>query len=129
MQCTRRHFLQITGSVAAAMGLGVTGVAIDRMLSGHASFSQWRALPGTTVDLTVDVAHPETLSVEIVARTESGLYHVDTLKGAATLSVGVPYIETADESFELIAVVRNDDGRYCQSEPVEVLTEPFMFGM
>ena len=129
MQCTRRHFLQITGRVAAAMGLGVTGVALDRILSGHATFSQWRALPGTALNLTLDIPHPEALSVEIVARTESGLFQIDSLKGAQLLSIDVPYIETANESFELIAVVRDADGRHCKSEPVEVLTEPFMFGM
>ena len=129
MQWTRRHFLQITGSAAAAVGLGAIGVVADRILNGKASFGEWRALPGMALDLTLDVAHPEETSVEIIAQTEAGFFRVDTLMGAKTLKIDVPYIETANESFMLVAVVRDNDGRCCKSDPVEVLTEPFMFGM
>ena len=129
MQWTRRHFLQITGSAAAAMGLGVAGIAIDRILSGCVSFSEWRALPGMALDLTLDVAHPEKTSVDIVAQTDRGYFRLDTLKGAKKLKIDVPYIDTAKESYMLVAVVRDGEGRSRQSDPVEVLTEPFMFGM
>ena len=129
MQWTRRHFLQITGSAAAAMGLGAVGITIDHTLSGRASFGEWRALPGMALDLTLDVAHPEETSVDIVAQTENGYFRLDTLKGAKILKIDVPYMETANESFMLMAVVRDGEGRCCNSDPVEVLTEPFMFGM
>ena len=129
MQWTRRHFLQITGSAAAAMGLGATGMALDRMLSGSARFCEWRALPGMVLDLTLEMAHPEAKSVDIIAQTEAGYFKVDSLKGAETLKVDIPYVETVNDSFQLLAVVRDANGRYCQSEPVEVIAEPFMFGM
>ena len=129
MQWTRRHFLEITGGAAAALGLCAAGIGLDRVLAGHASFGTWRALPGMTLDLSIDVDSPEQATVEIVAHTSEGYLHVETLRGARQVRVEVPYIETSEDSYELLAVVQDTSGRCCHSDAVEVLAEPFMFGM
>ena len=125
MKWNRRNFLKITGGVMAALGVGV-GV---KALSGRVFFDDWRALPGMTMILTVEVDSPETKQVEFMARTAEGTRRVGMLHGAHTLEVEIPYVETAAESYELVAVVHDWHLGSISSEPVEVLTQSYRFGL
>lgn len=128
MKWTRRHFLQLTGGIAATVGLGLTPKLV-RTLSGKAYFEDWRALPGMNLQLTLEVESPETTQVELLARTDTGEIHLADMPGASQLSVQIPYYKTGHDSYELIARVVDNQGRYLDSEPVEVITESFHFGM
>ena len=128
MKWTRRHFLQLTGGIAATVGLGLTPKLV-RTLSGKAYFEDWRALPGMNLILTLEVESPETTQVELIARTDNRETHLMEMAGSAQISVQIPYFKTGKDSYELIARVVDDQGRYLDSEPVEVITESFHFGM
>lgn len=125
MHWNRRNFLKITGGMMAAVGVG-TGV---KLLTGSAAFNDWRALPGMTMTLTLNVDKPEKKKVNIIARTQEGASHVQSMKGAQTLEVEVPFLETSKEAYELIAVVSDWRGASLTSEPVEVLAQAYRFGL
>ena len=128
MKWTRRHFLKLTGGMAATFGLAMTP-GLWRALAGKAHFDDWRALPGMSMNLTLDVESPQTKHIELLARTETGDFHLMDLKGAHQQSVVIPYFKSGRDSYQLIARVLDIDGRYLDSEPVEVITESFHFGM
>ena len=128
MKWTRRHFLEATGGLAAAVGLGLTPGFMKR-LSGHAVFEDWRALPGMVLNLSVEVASPEGKQVTLLARTAEGETSLGDLACASQMQIEIPYIRTGHDSYELIARVSDRYGRYFDSDAVEVLTESFQFGM
>ena len=109
----------------AALGIGVT----VKTLAGKVYFNDWRALPGMTMTLTLETDTPENKHVDIIARTKEGSRHIQTLQGAPTLEVEIPFIETADESYELIALVYDWQLASLESEPVEVLVQSYRFGL
>ncbi len=126
MHWTRRQFLQVTGAAAAALGLGALSIMPS---DGHVAFEDWRALPGMKARLTLDVDNPQNTRVYLVAQTDSEQRIVDTFEGAPSLDIPVPFIKTSEESFMLFAVVMDHGHPACVSEPLEVLTESFMFGL
>lgn len=125
MKWNRRNFLKISGGLMAALGVGVS----MKTLSGRVFFNDWRALPGMTMTLTVDVDSPETKQVDIIARTVEGSHHIRTLKGAHTLEIEMPFVQTAEESYELVAVVYDWHLSSIESDPIEVLAQAYRFGL
>ena len=126
MRLSRRDFLRISGGAVAVAGLG--GAVFGARETGRVEFSDWRALPGMHLTLTLDMPSPELSRVRVVARSEGQERVIMTLDGARTLDIEMPYIETSEESFELVALAENDVAR-CISEPVEVLASPYQFGL
>lgn len=125
MRWTRRNFLQATGGLAAMTGLGLLA---RHIIQGNASFSEWRALPGMILTLKIDTDSPENKYVDLVAKYEGKTQTLGTLHGARELEIEIPFISTAQESYELSAIVYDASGAF-QSEPVEVLAQPFSFGL
>ena len=123
---TRRQFLQISGATAAALGVGALSVMPSK---GHASFDDWRALPGMIARLTLEIDHPETKRVHIVAQTEREQRIIESYPGASVLDIRVPFVRTSEDSFMLYAVVTDHGETACISEPLEVLVESFQFGL
>ena len=128
MAWTRRHFMEITGGLAAVAGLGIIP-KVAGALEGKAYFEDWRALPGMQLKLTLDVNQPESTRVDIFAREEQEKQHLMCLKGAPNLEIPIPFLKTAGDSYMLWAVVSDEDGKTLETEPVEVITEDFYFGM
>ena len=126
MHWTRRQFIQLTGAAAAALGLGAISLSTT---SARAAFDDWRALPGTKVKLTIDIDQPASKRVHLVEQTENDQRILNTLDGAPTLEIVVPHVKTSEESFLLFAVVTDHGTPACISEPLEVLAEPFRFGL
>lgn len=128
MKWSRRHFLAMTGGMAAAAGVGLVP-RLAEALPGKAVFSDWRALPGMRLDLRLEVEHPEETEVEIIAM--DGEHELDRIrmKGAENLVVPVPYFRVGGESFLLFAEVSDVRGRSLVSDSVEVISEEFHFGM
>ena len=126
MHWTRRQFIQLTGAAAAALGLGSFSLS---SANAHASFDDWRALPGTKIRLTLDIDQPAKKRVHLVAQTENEQRILATLDGAQTLDIVVPHVKTNEESFLLFAVVTDNGAPACISDPLEVLAEPFRFGL
>ncbi|MBR4986868.1 MAG: twin-arginine translocation signal domain-containing protein [Proteobacteria bacterium] len=124
MRWTRRNFLQAAGGLAAVTGLGLL---THHILEGKAKFSDWRALPGMKLTLTIDTDSPESKAVDLVARYEGKTQTLGTLHGARSLEVEIPFIATTQESYDLTAIVYDTTGAF-ESEPVEVLSQPFSFG-
>ncbi|GEM_PF-6057414 len=126
MHWTRRQFLQVSGAAAIALGFGALSIMPS---DGRVAFDDWRALPGMKAKLTLDIDNPQAKRVYLVAQTENDQRIVDTFEGASTLEIPVPYIKNSEESFMLFAVVMDHGHPACVSEPLEVLTESFMFGL
>ena len=127
MRWTRRQFGTCIGALASALGL--SGVASLMTLRGRAYFEDWRALPGMAMTLHVEVARPSETTVTLLARVAGKTTEIGAMSGASSLEVRIPYIESGEDSYELIARVEDAWGRHCDSEPLEVLTERFQFGM
>lgn len=125
MRWTRRNFLQAAGGLAAVTGLGLLA---KNIIQGKASFNDWRALPGMILTLTLDTDSPESKYVDLVARYEGKTQTLGTLKGAHSLEIEIPFVSTSEESYNLTAVVYDSTGAF-ESEPVEVLAQPFSFGL
>ncbi len=125
MRLTRREFLEISAGAVALAGIGLVGLEIAR---GNIHFNDFRALPGMHLVLNLDVPKPEKARVYLVARAEGREGVVASLPGASDIEIEVPMIETDEESFELYAVAETDFGRI-KSECVEVLAQPYMFGL
>ncbi len=124
MHWTRREFLQISGAAAVA-GLMVPLAVTPGM---RAYFSDWRALPGMKLRLTLEMPDPGRAQVSIIARSEGHERVIETLAGSPEIEVEMPYIETSEESFEILAVV--DSGMHrCMSDAVEVLAPAYQFGL
>ena len=125
MRLTRREFLEISAGAVALSGIGFAGLEIAR---GNIYFNDFRALPGMHLILKLDVPNPENSRVHIVARAEGREGVLSSVSGASELEIEVPMIETSEESFELYAVAETEFGRVT-SECVEVLAQPYMFGL
>ncbi len=125
MRWTRRAFLEASGAAAAVLSLGTLGF---KHISGRVFFDEDRALPGMRLALTLDIDEPETKRVSIIARCEGTERIMETRTGSNQLEIEVPAIETDDESFELYALVESGLERYL-SDPVEVLSQPYHFGL
>ena len=128
MAWTRRRFMEVTGGLAAAAGLGIVP-RVAGALEGKASFEDWRALPGMQLKLSLDVDRPDSTQVDIFAREGMEEQHLMRLKGAPNLEIPIPFLKTAGDSYMLWAVVSDDSGKTLATEPVEVITEDFHFGM
>ena len=126
MKWNRRHFIGVLGGF---VGMVCTGIGVRRALPGKAEFDDWRSLPGMSLGLELDVASPSSVAIDLVARHDGREHLVRTYRGAQHLDVEVPFVETQEESYELYAVVRDPVGRRLQSDVVEVLAQPFQFGL
>ena len=104
MRWTRRNFLQAAGGLAAVTGLGLLAKNI------------------------IETDSPESKYVDLVARYEGKTQTLGTLKGAHSLEIEIPFVSTSEESYNLTAVVYDSTGAF-ESEPVEVLAQPFSFGL
>ena len=125
MRWTRRAFLEASGAAAAVLSLGTIGWMHS---SGRVYFDEDRALPGMRLSLMLDIDAPETKRVSIIARCEGVERIVETHRGSKQLEIEVPAIETDDESYVLYAMVESGVER-CVSDPVEVLSQPYRFGL
>ena len=128
MKWTRRNFLQLTGGLTSALALGMVPEIVES-LKGRAVFEDWRALPGTSIGLSLEVDEPDRTLVEIIVEDKSSSYTVAQLKGASKLDVVVPFLKTEEESYLLYARVTDPEGRCLKSEPVEIIAESFRFGL
>ena len=128
MHWTRRHFIGFCSAVAGALSVGGVSLA-TRELKGRAYFDDWRALPGMIMTLHLDVESPENTEVTLIARHDGIETTLDTIDGARELDIRMPYIPTKGESYDLCAVVTDRMGRCCRAERVEVLSQPYRFGM
>ena len=124
MRWTRRAFLEAGGVMAAAAGLGAVGM----MMHGRVFFDEERALPGMRLRLTLEMDNPESKRVQIIARCDGYERVVQTMKGARQLEIEIPAIESDEESYLLYAMAGNGISDYV-SEPVEVLSQPYHFGL
>lgn len=125
MRLTRREFLELSAGAVALAGIGLTGLGFAR---GNIYFNDFRALPGMHLVLKLDVPNPESSRVYIVAKSEGLDGVLASFAGARELEIEVPMIETDEESYELYAVAETNCGRV-KSECVEVLAQPYMFGL
>lgn len=125
MRLTRREFLEISAGAVALAGIGLTGLRIAR---GNIYFNDFRALPGMHLVLKLNVPKPEKSRVYLAARAEGREGVLASMTGASDLEIEVPMIETDEEIYELYAVVETESGRL-KSECVEVLAQPYMFGL
>ncbi len=128
MHWTRRNFIEACSAVAGALGIGGIAVA-SRQLEGRAFFDDWRALPGMTMTLHLDVEQPESTEVTLIAKYDGTETKLGTLPGAQSIDIQVPFIPTKAESYELCAYVEDKLGRRCQADSVEVLSQNYRFGM
>ena len=124
----RRNFLQLTGGLASALALGAVPEIIGN-LKGRAYFNDWRALPGMSLVLTLEVEEPEKTIVELIVKDNNGSHTVAQSQGAPSLNVVVPLLKTNQESYTLFARVVDLSGHGLDSDPVEVIAESFQFGL
>lgn len=128
MHWTRRQFVQICSALLGVLGLGGLTFAA-RKLDGRVYFDDWRAIPHIPMTLHLDVDSPEETRITLVAKYDGQTTKLATLPGAREVILQIPYIETQGESYELCATVTDRQGRRCQAEPLEVISESFHFGM
>lgn len=126
MQWTRRHFMEACGAVLAFLGVGM---GARRSAGVKLLFEDWRGMPGMAIGLDVTAEDLSGLEIDLIARHDGKETHISTVSGARHLDVAIPWIETASETYELIAVARDSRGMCGTSEPVEILAQPFSFGL
>lgn len=127
MKWTRRQILFALGGAACALGLGTFS---HRALRGRLSFADWRALPGMKIGLDIESDDdPRTWSIDIIAIDERGEHRISTIQGARHLEIEMPFLPTQSESFDLVAQARDWRNRQLRSEPVEVLSNSYRFGL
>lgn len=127
MKWTRRQILFGIGCTAAALGFGAP--FFGGKLKAKLRFSDWRALPGTPLSLDIDGRDLDQLAIDILAIDNGNEIRIQTLRGAKNLEITTPYIPTQRDSFTLVAQARDWRNRTQRSEPVEVLANPFQFGL
>ena len=64
---------------------------------------------------------PRTWSIDIIG--------ISTIQGARHLEIEMPFLPTQSESFDLVAQARDWRNRQLRSEPVEVLSNSYRFGL
>lgn len=128
MHWTRRHFIQIWSAMLSVLGLGGLAV-VSRKLDGRVYFEDWRAIPHIPMTLHLDVEKPEETTITLTAKYDGKTMELAKLPGAKEVLLQVPYIETTGESYDLCATVTDRQGRRCQAEPLEVISETIHFGM
>ena len=127
MKWTRRQILFALGGAACALGLGAFR---SGALRGRLAFADWRALPGMRLALDIDTeTDPSALAVDIIAVDERGEHLLSTIRGARRIDVEMPFIPTQKESFYVVAQARDWRNRRLRSDPVEVLSGTYKFGL
>ena len=124
MNWTRRHFVYLVASSAAALGL----LKFAPSLRAKLSFEDWRALPGSKLSLLLDT-DAENLTIDLIAQTENGEQKIDSFPAQPHMCVEIPFVHTQNESFLLFAQAHGNFRNTVRSEPVEVLADPLRFGL
>ncbi len=127
MKWTRRQILFALGGAACALGLDAFKFGA---LRGRLAFADWRALPGMRLGLDINTeTDPSALAVDIIAVDERGEHLLATMRGARRLDVEMPFVPTQKDSFHVVAQARDWRNRRLRSEPVEVLSGIYKFGL
>lgn len=124
MNWTRRHFVYLVASSAAALGL----LKFSPVLRAKLSFDDWRALPGSKLSLSLDTDE-KNLTIDLIAQTENGEQTIESFPAQRLMCVEIPFVHTKNESFLLFAQARGNFRNTVRSEPVEVLADAFRFGL